>query len=136
MAVIGARPATGFGPFGRRARPRPRTTTQPRRRPGALRRRREITGASGILAAIAAAALLALFYLSQSSHVAATGYEIDALQARIASLRADQQQLNYRIAEARSPAVIERTARGRLHLMPLPATSVTFAEPTSTDNPD
>jgi len=87
------------------------------------------------LAAIAAAALLALFYLSQSAHVAATGYEIDALQARIAELRSDQQQLVYRIAEARSPAVIERSARGRLRLAPLPAGAVTFAEPTSTDQP-
>lgn len=95
-----------------------------------------MVGASGILAVIAAAALLALFYLSQSSHVAATGYEIDALQARIAALRADQQQLTYRIAEARSPAVIERVARGKLRLMPLPANSVTFAEPTSTDSPN
>jgi cell division protein FtsB len=135
VAVIGARPATGFGPFGRRARPRPRTVSRPRRQSGAQRRRREWTGATGILAAIAAAALLALFYLSQSAHVAATGYEIDALQARIAELRSDQQQLVYRIAEARSPAVIERSARGRLRLAPLPAGAVTFAEPTSTDQP-
>lgn len=132
MAVIGARPATGFGPFGRRARPRPRTVSRPRRQSGAQRRRREWTGATGILAAIAAAALLALFYLSQSAHVAATGYEIDALQARIAELRSDQQQLVYRIAEARSPAVIERVARGKLHLLPLPVDSVTFADARST----
>ncbi len=86
-----------------------------------------------MLAAIGAAALLALFYLSQSAHVAATGYEIDVLQSRIAELRADQQQLVYRIAESRSPAVIERTARGRLRLVPLPTESVTFAEPQLTD---
>lgn len=134
MAVIGARPASGFGPFGRRSRPRPRSVSRPRRQSGAQRRRREWTGATGILAAIAAAALLALFYLSQSAHVAATGYEIDALQARIAELRADQQQIIYRIAEARSPAVIERTARGRLQLRELPPESVTFAAPTSTDS--
>ncbi len=136
MAVIGARPATRFGPFGRRARPRPRSTARPRRQSGAHRRRRELLGATWILAAIGAAALLALFYLSQSAHVAATGYEIDALQARIAELRADQQQLIYRIAEARSPAVIERTARGRLRLLPLPADAVTFATPTSTNTQD
>ena len=88
-----------------------------------------MTGASGLMAIIAAGALLALFYLSQSGHVAATGYEIDDLQARVADLRADQQQLIYRIAEARSPAVIERVARGRLQLQPLPVESVTFAEP-------
>lgn len=134
MAVIGARPASGFGPFGRRSRPRPRTVGRPRRQSGAQRRRREWSGATGILAVIAAAALLALFYLSQSAHVAATGYEIDALQARIAELRADQQQIIYRIAEARSPAVIERTARGRLQLKELPSQSVTFAAPTSTES--
>ncbi len=133
MAVIGARPATGFGPFGRRSRPRPRTAPRARRQSGAQRRRREWAGATGVLAVIGAAALLALFYLSQSSHVAATGYEIDALQSRIAELRADQQQLVYQIAVARSPAVIERAARGRLRLTPLPTESVTFAEPQSTD---
>ena len=92
-----------------------------------------MTGATGLLAAIAAGAMLALFYLSQSGHVAATGYQIDELQLRVAELRADQQQLIYRIAEARSPAVIERVARGRLQLQPLPVDAVTFAEPRSTE---
>lgn len=92
-----------------------------------------MTGAGGLLIAIIAAALLALFYLSQSGHVAATGYEINALQSRVAELRADQQQLIYRIAEARSPAVIERAARGRLQLQPLPVESVAFAETRSTE---
>jgi hypothetical protein len=95
-----------------------------------------MTGASGMLAVIAAGAMLALFYLSQSGHVAATGYQIDELQLRVAELRADQQQLIYRIAEARSPAVIERVARGRLQLQPLPVDSVTFAEPRSTETTD
>jgi cell division protein FtsB len=137
MAVIGARPAAGFGPFGRRARPRarPRSAVRGRRPAGAQRRRREMVGATTILVTIGAAVLLALFYLSQSAHVAATGYEIDALQSRIAELRSDQQQLIYRIAEARSPAVIERTARGRLRLMPLPPESVTFAGPADPTKP-
>jgi cell division protein FtsB len=135
MAVIGARPATTFGPFGRRTRARARPTPRARRASGALRRRqRRVVGASGILAAIGASALLALFYLSQSAHVAATGYEIDALQSRISTLRAEQQQLVYRIAEARSPAVIERNARGRLRLVPLPGQSIAFAGSTSIDN--
>ena len=95
-----------------------------------------MTGASGLLGVIAAGAMLALFYLSQSGHVAATGYQIDELQLRVAELRADQQQLVYRIAEARSPAVIERVARGRLQLQPLPVDSVTFAEPRSTEATD
>lgn len=90
-----------------------------------------MTGVSGVLVAIAAAAGLALFYLSQSSHVAATGYQIAGLQAQLAELRAEQQQLAFRIGEARSPAVITRRAKGSLHLVPLPAQSVTFAQPST-----
>lgn len=134
MAIVGARPASGFAQFGRRARARPRPAQTVRRRSGAGRRRREMTGASGLMAIIGGGALLALFYLSQSGHVAATGYQIDELQLRVAELRADQQQLTYRIAEARSPAVIERVARGKLHLQPLPVDSVTFAEARSTEH--
>jgi cell division protein FtsB len=130
MAISGARPATGIGIF-TRPRPRPRTVAQPRRRSGAGRRSRQMTGVSGVLVAIAAAAGLALFYLSQSSHVAATGYQIAGLQAELAQLRAEQQQLIFRIGESRSPAVITRRARGTLHLMPLPAQSVTFAQPST-----
>ncbi|HEX2142016.1 MAG TPA: septum formation initiator family protein, partial [Candidatus Limnocylindria bacterium] len=91
------------------------------------RRRREVTSISGLLLCIAAAAGLALFYLSQSSHVAATGYRIADLQAQVAELRAEQQQLIYRIGEARSPAVIERRARGRLGLVPMPPEAIAFA---------
>jgi cell division protein FtsB len=94
---------------------------------------------SSVLVAIAAAACLGLFYISQSSHVAATGYEIDALHARLAHLRSHQQQLVFQIGEARSPAVIERRARARLDLVPLPNEAVTFAitpTPASTEPTD
>ncbi len=133
MAIVGARPVSGIGLLGRRSRVRPQPARQVRRRSGAGRRRREMTGSSGWLAVITAGALLALFYLSQSAHVAATGYEINALGERVAGLRADQQQLIYRIAEARSPAVIERVARAKLRLQPLPVESVTFADAPATD---
>ena len=133
MAIVGARPAPRFGLFGRRSRVRPQPARAARRHSGAGRRRREMTGASGLMAIIAAGAMLVLFDLSQSGHVAATGYEIDDLQARVAELRADQQQLVYRIAEARSPAVIERIARAKLQLLPLPVDSVTFADSRSTE---
>lgn len=139
MAVIGARPATGIGIFGRRPKARTRRVETPRRRSGAGRRRREMAGISSVLVAIAAAAGLGLFYLSQSSHVAATGYEIDALHARLADLQGAQQQLILEIGEARSPAVIERRARHRLDLVPLPAGAVTFAPtppPASTEPAD
>jgi hypothetical protein len=90
---------------------------------------------SSVLVAIAVAAGLGLFYLSQSSHVAATGYEIDELQGRLAELRGAQQQLVFEIGEARSPAMIEHWARVRLKLVPLRDDAVTFA-PTTTALPE
>ncbi|HET6820795.1 MAG TPA: hypothetical protein VFH98_09600 [Candidatus Limnocylindria bacterium] len=130
MAISGARPATGIaiGIFGRRPRVRPRTVARPPRRSGAGKRQRQMTGVSGILVALAAAAGLAFFYLSQSTHVAAIGYQISGLQAQLAELRAEQQQLTLQIGEARSPAVITRRAKRDLQLTELPAQSVTFAQ--------
>lgn len=89
----------------------------------------------GVLVGIAAAAALALFYLSQSGHVAATGYEIERLHATLAERRAEQQQLILRISHARSPAEIARRAATRLHLVPLDPAVITFAQP-STDPAD
>jgi cell division protein FtsB len=79
------------------------------------------------LVAIVVAAALAIFYLSQSSHVAATGYQIDALEAELAGQRAEQQQLIWAIGQARSPAEITRRARTDLHLVFLEDEAVTFA---------
>jgi hypothetical protein len=76
---------------------------------------------------IAVAAALALFYLSQSTRVAATGYEIDALESLLAERRAEQQQLVLAIGEARSPAEISRRARSELRLVPLDHGAVTYA---------
>jgi cell division protein FtsB len=132
MAVIGARPVTGIGLLGRRVRPRPRPRPVSNRvRSGALRRPRQARGISGFLVAIAVAAALGLFYLSQSSHVAATGYQIDALQSQVDQLGREQQQLILRIGEARSPAHVEAAARTILHLSPIDQQAVTFA--TSSD---
>jgi cell division protein FtsL len=141
MAVIGARPATGLGLFPRRARPRVVREQQRARvrHVGAERRRRQASIA-GLLATIAAAAGLALFYLSQSSHVAAVGYEIDDLQAQVSSLQVQQQQLVLEIGAAKSPTEILRRAH-RLGLIPLAPTAVTFAQPSTgaagaTSSPD
>jgi hypothetical protein len=79
------------------------------------------------LVAIAIAAALAIFYLSQSTRVAATGYEIDSLEAQLAAARADQQQLIWAIGQARSPAEITKRAQTKLHLVPLEEGAVTFA---------
>jgi cell division protein FtsL len=80
-----------------------------------------------LLVIIAVAAALALFYLSQSTRVAATGYEIDSLQAQLAAARAQQQQLITQIGEARSPSEIGRRASRELHLVELDDEAVTFA---------
>jgi hypothetical protein len=142
MAVIGARPATGFWFLGRR--PRPRNIRAPQRsrvrHAGAGRRQRQASVA-GLLATIAAAAGLAFFYLSQSSHVAAVGYEIDNLHAQIASLRADQQQLILQIGSAQSPTTIIGQATSQLKLRQLAPSSVSFARrasatPTSRPSPE
>ncbi|MGH2381675.1 MAG: hypothetical protein ACRDG7_10705 [Candidatus Limnocylindria bacterium] len=129
MAVIGARPAANPWFLGRRSRPRPRTRPQPARRArrssaGRLARRIDVRP---LLVAIVVAAGLALFYLSQSTRVAATGYEIDALEATLAQQHAEQQQLVWAIGQARSPSEITQRARTELRLVPLEDEAVTFA---------
>ncbi len=130
MAVIGARPATNPWFLGRRSRPKPRT------RPAPVRRARRASAGHRVvpkmdvrplLVAIVIAAALALFYLSQSTRVAATGYEIDGLEATLAQRRAEQQQLIWSIGQARSPAEITDRARTELRLVPLEDGAVTFA---------
>lgn len=79
------------------------------------------------LVAIAVAAALAFFYLSQSTRVAATGYELDALEARLAEVRAAQQQLIWEIGRARSPAEITKRAERQFELVPLEQGAVTYA---------
>ena len=129
MAVIGARPATGPWFLPGRGRPRPRTRPRPARRVrgGRATRRIESRDIRPLLVAIVVAATLALFYLSQSTRVAATGYEIDALEAQLAERRAEQQQLVLAIGEASSPAEITRRARAELRLVPLTHDVVTYA---------
>jgi len=129
MAVIGARPATGIGGIGRRARARPRPTSRPRPRRLASRRRGAVASISALLVGIAAAAALGLFYLSQSTHVAAIGYQIDALEVRVAELRAEQRQLTFQIGEARSPSAVEERAREKLKLVALDPNAVRFPPP-------
>ena len=127
MAIVGARPATGIGIVRRRPRVRARPTAPPRPRARRVARGRGAgSSISTALVTIAAAAGLCLFYLSQSTHVAALGYEIDALQARVADLRAEQQQLTFQIGEARSPSAIEVKAQNELGLVPLDPAVIRF----------
>jgi cell division protein FtsL len=87
------------------------------------------------LVVIAIAAALALFYLSQSTRVAATGYEIDTLEAQLADRVAEQQQLLLAISQARSPAEISERARTELRLLPLEQGAVTYATTSTPDEP-
>jgi hypothetical protein len=132
MAVIGARPAPSpwFGLGRGRVRPR-RVSRQPARR--ARRRRLGATiDVRPALMAIVVGVALAIFYLSQSTGVAARGYEIDTLALTLAERRAEQQQLITAVAQARSPAEIIRRARFQLGLQSLDGSAVTFATPTDT----
>jgi cell division protein FtsL len=140
MAIIGARPVTGpwFIPGRGRARPRRRPRSEPVRRLGrsrASRRTESRLDVRPIIVTIVVAAALALFYLSQSTRVAATGYEIDGLESILAARRAHQQQLISQIAQARSPAEITRRARTELRLVPLAPGAVTYAH-ADTDTAD
>jgi cell division protein FtsL len=130
MAVIGARPARGPwflpGTNGLRRRTRPQPVRRGRRARGVGRAESRLD-IRPLLVVIAVAAALALFYLSQSTRVAATGYEIDALESLLAERRAEQQQLVLSIGEARSPSEITRRARTELHLVPLDQGAVTYA---------
>ena len=130
MAVIGARPVSGPWFIPGRNRPRRRTRPQTARRIGRSRASKRVESRLDIrplLVAIAVAAALALFYLSQSTRVAATGYEIDSLEAQLAERQAAQQQLISAIGEARSPAEITRRARTELRLVPIEQGAVTYA---------
>jgi hypothetical protein len=133
MAVIGARPATTPWFGGGRSRVRPRRIARPARR---SRRGRVRLGAAvdvrPFVVAIVVAAALAIFYLSQSTGVAARGYEIDTLAMILADRRAEQQQLVTAVARARSPAEITRRARFQLGLQELDGSAVRFATPTDT----
>ena len=131
MAVIGARPVTGLGLLGRRAR----RGQRPAYRSADKRRVRRLPGVPAVLVAILAAAGLGLFYLSQSTHVAATGYEINTLQRRISELAVERQQLLVQIGQARSPSTIEQRAIEDLGLVQIDQALVSFTiQPPSTDH--
>ncbi|HEY6608538.1 MAG TPA: hypothetical protein VI277_05010 [Candidatus Limnocylindria bacterium] len=131
MAIIGARPATspwfGLRRPGSRGRRRPPPASRGIRRKRLASRLRAPTDVRPLLVAIVVTAALAIFYLSQSSSVAARGYEIDGLEAALAEQRAEQQQLVLAIGRARSPSVIAAHARSELNLVPLDPGAVTFA---------
>lgn len=136
MAVIGARPAGLLGDLGWGGRRLPRSSAGPgtvRLRRTAFRRRRA-AGLSLALVVIGVAALLASLYLTQSSRIASTGYEMTRLEARLGALKAERQELLLAIGRAESPATIEARAV-EIGLIPLSGESVYFASPLSDRHP-
>jgi cell division protein FtsB len=137
MAAIGARPAGVLGDIDFRVR-RPLAKRAARSSRGyRLRRvssRRRAASLSLALVAIAVSAMLAALYLTQSSRIASTGYEIERLEARLEQLAADRQALLLQIGQAESPAIIEARA-AQLGLTPLPDASVHYARPLSDRHP-
>ena len=56
---------------------------------------------------IVVSAMLGGLYLTQSSRIASTGYEIQRLEAQLELLEAERQALLLQIGQAQSPATIE-----------------------------
>jgi len=138
MAVIGARSASVLGDLRWGIRRAPRLRPGPgtggyRLRRTALRRRRA-AGLSLALVVIGVAVLLSSLYLTQSSRIASTGYEITTLEARLDILQAERQELLFQIGRAQSPATIEARAT-ELGLTTLSGASVHFASPLSDRHP-
>jgi hypothetical protein len=135
MAVIGARPAGGIGVLGRRPRRERRAPQRARVHHAGAGRRARQAGIAGFLATIVVAAGLGLFYLSQSSHVAAVGYQIDSLQSQLSAARDAQQELVLEIGSARSPSQVLQRAHD-LGLVPVDPRNVTFASPPASPSND
>jgi cell division protein FtsL len=137
MAAIGARQAGVLGDIDWRVR-RPLGKRAARSSRGyRLRRvssRRRAASLSLVLVMIAVSAMLAALYLTQSSRIASTGYEIERLEARLDQLEAERQALLLQVGQAESPATIESRA-AELGLTPLPGASVHFAKPLSDRHP-
>ena len=96
--------------------------------------RRQAASLSLALVFIVIAALLASLYLTQSSRIASTGYEMTSLENRLGALEAERQELLLQIGNAQSPATIEARA-AQLGLVSLPESSVQFASPLSDSHP-
>jgi cell division protein FtsL len=137
MAAIGARPAGVLGDIDWGIR-RPLGRREARSGRGyRLRRvssRRRAANLSLALVVIAVAAMLAALYLTQSSRIASTGYQIEQLESHLAQLEAERQALLLQVGQAQSPATIEARA-AELGLAPIPDASVHFANPSSERHP-
>lgn len=62
--------------------------------------------------------MLSLVYLSQTSDIAASGYDIASLQAQREVLEMQNEQLRFQVAQLQSLDRIDREASSRLHMGP------------------
>lgn len=70
------------------------------------------------LALLAIAAAVSLIYLSQTSDVASTSYDIADLQAQVQALEMQNEQLQLQVAQLESLDRVDREASTRLHMGP------------------
>lgn len=80
----------------------------------------ELTPATLALATIVLLSTTSLLYLTQASHVAATGYDITYAEDRRQRLEREQQLLLMKEAQLRALAKIESDATNRLGMVPAP----------------
>jgi hypothetical protein len=87
-----------------------------------------------LLLASVLAGIASLFYLTQTSEVATTGYSIQELNQEESTWKLRNEQLSLDVARARSLAAVETEATTRM-LMTRPKT-VVYLQPKSTQPPD
>ncbi len=85
--------------------------------------------------AFLAAALLSLFYLGQTSDIAASGYDIARLQEQKQTLEMQNEQLRLQVAQLQSLDRIDREASSRLHMGPPEREVFVSAPPISIPTP-
>lgn len=71
-----------------------------------------------VFATITLVSMTSMLYLTQASSVAATGYDISALEERRAVLRRDQEQLLVQVARLQALGQVESQATGKLGMVP------------------
>src|SRR5438105_6500985 len=77
-----------------------------------------------IFATIVLISMTSMLYLTQTSRVAATGYDISSAVDRRAHLERENQQLAMQVAERQSLLRVESEATNRLALLPPPPPSL------------
>src|SRR4051794_8916075 len=75
--------------------------------------------ALNVLMGVAGLTIVAFIYLAQVNAVGNANYTLQALQSEHTTLQQQKQDLQLQIARAQSLSSIEKTARDRLHMVPI-----------------